>query len=185
VCAAVKNVGTLVKRASCWVKVMVATNQVLHETRIATNLARELKNYGRSNAFRNLRGRVSLPNMIKLNRTAPILRMFDEAKAREFYVGYLGFEVVFEHRFEPHMPLYMEVRRDGCVLHLSEHHGDASPGAAMRIEVEEIDAYCAELRAKNYRYAQPSVEEMPWGTRDMRVTDPFGNGLTFTNAISL
>jgi len=26
---------------------------------------------------------------------------------------------------------------------------------------------------------------MPWGTRDFTVTDPFGNRLTFTSAISV
>jgi uncharacterized glyoxalase superfamily protein PhnB len=120
-----------------------------------------------------------------LGRTAPILRIFDEAKAREFYLDYLGFEVVFEHRFEPQLPLYMEVARDGCALHLSEHHGDASPAAAMRIEVGDIDALQAELAARPYRHARPAVERMPWGTRDMTLTDPFGNRLTFTDAISV
>ena len=28
----------------------------------------------------------------------PILRIFDEAKAREFYVGFLGFKIDWEHR---------------------------------------------------------------------------------------
>jgi hypothetical protein len=28
-------------------------------------------------------------------RAIPILRIFDETKAREFYLGYLGFEVDF------------------------------------------------------------------------------------------
>jgi uncharacterized glyoxalase superfamily protein PhnB len=120
-----------------------------------------------------------------LGRTTPILRIFDEAKAREFYLQYLGFHVVFEHRFEPQLPLYMGIARDGCTLHLSEHHGDASPGASMRIEVADIDALQAELTAKPYRHARPSVEAMPWGTRDMTLTDPFGNRLTFTNAISV
>ena len=32
------------------------------------------------------------------------------------------------------MPLYLGVRRDGFVLHLSEHHGDAGPGASVRID---------------------------------------------------
>ena len=41
-------------------------------------------------------------------QTIPILRNFDEAKAREFYLGYLGFQVDWEHRFEPGMPLYMQ-----------------------------------------------------------------------------
>jgi hypothetical protein len=58
----------------------------------------------------------------------PILRMFDEHKAREFYLDYLGFEVVFEHRFEPGTPLYMGLSRGACMLHLSGHHGDCAPG---------------------------------------------------------
>ncbi|MCU0929108.1 MAG: VOC family protein [Burkholderiaceae bacterium] len=113
---------------------------------------------------------------MSLSRTTPILRIFDEAKAREFYLDFLGFEVVFEHRFEP---------RGDCTLHLSEHHGDACPGAAMRIEADDIDALCAQLRAKRFRYARPDVETMPWGTRDMTIVDPFGNRLTFTSVISV
>ena len=72
---------------------------------------------------------------MKLGEITPILLVFDEVKAREFYLGFLGFAVVFEHRFEPGMPLYMGVQRDGCVLHWSEHHGDANPDAAMRIDL--------------------------------------------------
>ena len=70
--------------------------------------------------------------MATFGNTTPVLRIFDAPKAREFYLGYLDFVVVFEHRFEPGMPLYMGVSRGNCVLHLSEHHGDASLGAAVR-----------------------------------------------------
>ena len=117
-------------------------------------------------------------------KTTPILRIFDEAKAREFYVDFLGFKVDWEHRFEPGLPLYLQVSKDGCVLHLSEHHGDCSPGAAIRIETSELDAFHAELASKHYKYARPEIENMPWGTRDMSVKDPFGNRLIFTTAIS-
>lgn len=117
-----------------------------------------------------------------LRTVTPILRIFDEAKAREFYVGFLGFRVDWEHRFEPGLPLYLQVARDGCILHLSEHHGDCCPGAALRIEVGDIDAYHAELTAKQYGYARPSVDDTPWGAREMSVKDPFGNRLTFTSA---
>ena len=116
--------------------------------------------------------------------TTPILRIFDEAKAREFYVDFLGFTVDWQHRFEPGLPIYLQVSRGACVLHLSEHHGDASPGAAMRIQADDIDALHTELIAKQYRYARPSIEATPWDTRDMSVKDPFGNRLTFTTAIS-
>jgi uncharacterized glyoxalase superfamily protein PhnB len=117
-------------------------------------------------------------------KTTPILRIFDEAKAREFYVDFLGFKVDWEHRFEPGLPLYLQISLDGCVLHLSEHHGDCSPGAAMRIETTELDTFQQKLLAKQYKNARPAVQEMPWGSRDMSITDPFGNRLTFTTAIS-
>ena len=109
----------------------------------------------------------------------PILRSFDEAKAMEFYVGFLGFRVDWQHRFEPGLPLYLQVSRDGCVLHLSEHFGDASPGAHVRIQVDDVPAYCAELVAKRYGNARPGHAAMPWGTVDTTISDPFGNRLTF------
>lgn len=115
-----------------------------------------------------------------LGGVVPVLRSFDEAKAREFYVDFLGFEVRWTHRFEPSLPLYMEVARDGCTLHLSEHHGDACPGSQVRIACKEIDAYCASLLATQYGNARPSVKAMPWGDREMTIADPFGNRLTFT-----
>jgi uncharacterized glyoxalase superfamily protein PhnB len=121
---------------------------------------------------------------VSFGRTTPILRIFDEARAREFYVDFLGFKVDWEHRFEEGLPLYMQISKDGCVLHLSEHHGDGAPGAAMRIETSELDTFHRELAAKRYKYARPGIEEMPWGTRDMSLRDPFGNRLTFTDAIS-
>jgi Uncharacterized protein conserved in bacteria len=109
----------------------------------------------------------------------PILRSFDEAKAREFYIDFLGFEVLFEHRFEPGLPLYLALRQGACELHLSEHFGDAAPGAALRIAVPDVDAYCRALNAKGYRHARPGVQAQPWGWREMAISDPFGNRLVF------
>lgn len=72
-------------------------------------------------------------------QVVPIFRIFDEAKAREFYVGFLGFAIDWEHRFEPNLPLYMQVSRAGCTLHLSEHVGDACPGSTAFVRVTGID----------------------------------------------
>src|SRR5258708_33249513 len=118
---------------------------------------------------------------MSFGRTIPILRIFDEAKAREFYVGFLGFAVDWEHRFAPDLPLYMQVSRDGCVLHLSEHYGDGAPGTAIRIHTSDLEAFHAELNSKQYKYARPGIEDQPWG-RDMSVREPFGNRLTFASA---
>ena len=120
---------------------------------------------------------------MRLGNSTPILRIFDEAKAREFYVGYLGFRIDWEHRFAPGMPLYLQVSRDGCVLHLSEHHGDACPGAALRIATEDLDDLHRELQQKRNGNAHATIEAMPWGSRDMSLRDPFGNRLTFTDSV--
>ena len=115
-----------------------------------------------------------------LGAPTPILRSFDEARTRAFYVDFLGFEVVFEHRFEPGMPLYLGIRKDACVIHLSEHHGDATPGSAMRIAVDDVVAFVAALRAKNYENSRPHEPQlMDWGTIDITIPDPSGNRLTF------
>lgn len=121
-----------------------------------------------------------MPDGPVFGRTVPVLRMFDIAKAREFYEGWLGFTVLFEYRFEPEMPLYLGLARGELELHLSEHHGDGSPGANIRVETTGLDALHAELIAKRYGYGRPGVETKPWGTRELTVHDPFGNRITFT-----
>ena len=115
---------------------------------------------------------------IAFERVTPILRIFDEAKAREFYLGFLGFSVEFEHRFEPGLPLYLGIERAGIKLHLSEHHGDASPGATLFVPMQGIVAYNQELLGKQYGYGRPGVVEQPWGLV-MEVHDPFGNRIRF------
>ncbi|MDA7946561.1 MAG: VOC family protein [Hyphomicrobiaceae bacterium] len=117
--------------------------------------------------------------MTNFKNPTPILRMFDEDKAREFYVDFLSFSINWEHRFEENFPLYMEVARDGCVLHLSEHHGDSCPGGTVRIEVSGIEDLQRDLAASGYKFAKPALSETPWDTREMQITDPFGNRLVF------
>jgi len=69
---------------------------------------------------------------VAFQKTIPILRIFSVEKAKEFYVDYLGFSVDWEHHFEENTPAYLQVSRDGLLLHLSEHHGDCCPGSAVR-----------------------------------------------------
>lgn len=112
-------------------------------------------------------------------RTTPILRSFDEAKAKEFYVGFLGFVVDWEHRFSPDLPLFMQVSRAGIVLWLSEHHGDGSPGANVAIEITGVRELHVELTAKQYRNARPGLEPFVGGGVELKVADPAGNRLSF------
>jgi hypothetical protein len=115
---------------------------------------------------------------ITFDKPIPILRMFDETKAREFYLDFLGFGVEFEHRFEADLPLYLGISRDGLQLHLSEHHGDASPGSTVFIPMQNIEQLRDELLAKRYGYGRPDIVQQGWG-KVLEVYDPFGNRLRF------
>jgi len=116
----------------------------------------------------------------RFTRTIPTLRIFDSTKAREFYVGFLGFKVDFEHRFEPDLPLFMQVSMGDVVLYLSEHHGDCSPGAKIVIETTDLAAYHADLLARQYGYARPGLVDQPWGATSMTIADPFFNRIEFS-----
>ena len=114
-----------------------------------------------------------------VEKVIPIIRIFDYNKAIEFYVDWLGFKIEWEHVFEKGMPVYMEVVRDGITLHLSEHHGDASPGARVFIWCTDLKEYHQLLIDKKYKYNRPGLEEAFYGAWCMEVHDPFGNRLTF------
>jgi uncharacterized glyoxalase superfamily protein PhnB len=117
---------------------------------------------------------------IKFGQVVPILRIFDIAKADEFYQGFLGFSVDWDHRFDPGAPLYRQVSRGDLVLHLSEHHGDGCPGARICVTMQGVEAFHQEISSKGYRYMRPGLEKTPWGTLETGVIDPFGNLIRFS-----
>lgn len=109
----------------------------------------------------------------------PVLRIQDERVARAFYLDYLGFAVEWEHRFEPGMPLYLCVRRGETVLHLSEHHGDGTPGTVVWIPLASADAFHAELSRRPHPRLRPGIDRAAPGGPTIQVIDPFGNVLRF------
>lgn len=115
---------------------------------------------------------------IVFDKPIPILRMFDESKAREFYIDFLCFSVEFEHRFEADLPLYMGINRNGLQLHLSEHHGDASPGSTVFVPMQNIEQLRDELHSKRYGYMRPDIVTQDWG-KILELFDPFGNRIRF------
>ena len=120
---------------------------------------------------------------MKVEKVVPILRIFDYKKAIEFYVDWLGFTIDWEHVFEEGMPIYMQVSRDGISLHLSEHHGDTTPGTRIYIECIGLKEYHRELNDKKYKNNKPGLEKAFYGAWCMEVIDPFGNRLIFNEAI--
>jgi hypothetical protein len=120
---------------------------------------------------------------ISFNGVVPVLRIFDIAKADEFYQGFLGFSVDWDHRLEPGSPLYRQASRGNLVLHLSEHHGDGCPGVHIRVMMQGVEAFHREISAKGYRYMRPGLEKTPWRTLETGAIDPFGNCIRFCERI--
>ncbi|WP_158926418.1 glyoxalase superfamily protein [Acidisphaera sp. S103] len=120
---------------------------------------------------------------IRFNTIVPILRIFDVPKADEFYLGFLGFSVDWDHRFDANAPLYRQISRGNLILHLSEHHGDGCPGARIRVMMDGVEAFHQEISSKGYRYMRPGLEKTPWGTLETGAIDPFGNLIRFCQKI--
>lgn len=121
--------------------------------------------------------------IIECHDITPIYRIFDIAKAQEFYIHFLDFQLDWEHQYEDHFPIYMQVSRGNCVIHLSEHHGDCSPGSAIRVKVNNIEALHSTLKTKSYKYNKPGLEKTPRNTKEITVIDPFSNKITFFESL--
>jgi len=117
--------------------------------------------------------------MVSFEAAIPMLRVFDETLAREFYVDHLGFSLDWESRFDTTSPMYCQVSRGALRIHLTAHHGDGTPGTHLFLPVEGLDDLQAELHARGTTFSRPGIETVPWG-RVMSVIDPFANHLNFT-----
>ncbi len=117
-------------------------------------------------------------------QTIPIFRIFDEIKAKEFYVGFLGMKIDWEHRFESDFPIYIQVSKGNLIFHLSEHSGDCTPGSKVFVNVKGLDSLYQEITSRQYKYNRPQIELAPWGDRCFTVTDPFSNKILFNEPAS-
>ncbi|MGI8951684.1 MAG: glyoxalase superfamily protein [Chitinophagaceae bacterium] len=119
-----------------------------------------------------------------VQKVIPTLRIFDYNKAIEFYIGWLGFTIAWENRFEENGPVYMEIEKDGITFHLSEHHGDGTPGTNVFIWCTGIKKYHEELINKKYKYNRPGLKKAFYGALSFTANDPFNNKISFNEKIA-
>ncbi|ADB34918.1 Glyoxalase/bleomycin resistance protein/dioxygenase [Kribbella flavida DSM 17836] len=120
------------------------------------------------------------------NPTIPVLRIFDVAQARRFFVDFLGCRLDFGGPSDgADGPFYGQVTRAGSTFHLTETPYVASPGATIGIWLPNLDDLHAELDAQRTQVEVfgpavwvPRPEDAGWA-RVMAVNDPFGNMLRF------
>jgi uncharacterized glyoxalase superfamily protein PhnB len=114
----------------------------------------------------------------RLFRAAPEIPVHDLDAALAYYSDHLGF------RTRSRMPAgdYAIIQRDDVALHLFTGGATAQP-ASFHIFASGLDALSAELSERGARIIQP-VELKPWGMRDFRVADPFGNEIKFSEPVN-
>jgi catechol 2,3-dioxygenase-like lactoylglutathione lyase family enzyme len=102
----------------------------------------------------------------------PILRVRDVDRSLVWWAR-LGFGEEFRHQFEGTVPRFVGLRREQCLVYLSEHAGDAQAPGLVYLWVDDVDRIAADFGVP--------VEEMPWA-RDCEVTDPDGNRIRVAQA---
>jgi uncharacterized glyoxalase superfamily protein PhnB len=111
----------------------------------------------------------------RLAQIAPELPVRNLKNALEFYTRQLGFEVAATMADGD----YAIVERDGVAIHLFEDKaGDLTP-IGVHIFTPDIEELSSEFEDRGAHFAQ-KIEQKPWGTRDFRLKDAFGNELKFT-----
>lgn len=121
---------------------------------------------------------------VEFQKTIPILRIFSVEKAKDFYLGFLGFTVDWEHHFDAASPAYLQVSRTGFTLHLSGHHGDCCPGSTVFVWMKGIEEYYREISSKSYKHLRPGIETTFFNARCVEVIDPFGNRIRFNEDLN-
>ncbi|MFI4848234.1 MAG: glyoxalase superfamily protein [Gimesia chilikensis] len=117
----------------------------------------------------------------EIRSSIPLLRMFDEAQAKAYYIDYLGFEVDWESRFSPTAPLYLQIHLGEATLHLNGHAQADAPITEVNIPVLGLQNFCDYLISKQAEYPKPIPVDPRYQGRntDLNLYDPFGNLLVF------
>lgn len=157
-------------------------------------------------------------SVLQTDHPIPILRIFDEQKALQHYIKYLGFVEDWKHvTYLPPKkgvqtnhstlhdnvvdkeengliigPSYRQISLPGTSvrLHLTEHHGDSTPGSTVYIPVMSgLRQFHSVLQRKSesYPFLRPSLSESPGdeakGGISLSILDPFGNTLRFDQRV--
>jgi uncharacterized glyoxalase superfamily protein PhnB len=113
--------------------------------------------------------------MARLARIAPELPAANLPGAIAFYEKQLGFQTVSE------MPGsdYAILERDGVAIHLFKQGPRPASPVGVHIFTPNLAELYEELTERGVPFAQ-GIERKPWGNREFRIRDDFGNELKFT-----
>ena len=117
--------------------------------------------------------------MVRLERIAPELPAANLDSALAYYEKKLGFEVALRLPGNE----YAIVERDHIAIHLFVDGSSKPSSVGIHIFTPDLDKLFRELQTSGAIIAQ-TIERKPWGNREFRVRDEFGNELKFTEPIA-
>jgi catechol 2,3-dioxygenase-like lactoylglutathione lyase family enzyme len=111
---------------------------------------------------------------VTIRRAVPNLPVEDLGASREFYSGFLGFDVAMD---EPGFTMFASASVRTTQITVADKH---TPGldrgitqAQISVEVEDVDALHAEAVRRGLEIVYPLTDE-PWNVRRFFVKDPDG-----------
>lgn len=94
----------------------------------------------------------------------------DPSQAERFYRDILGLDLLMDHGW---IRTYGSGEPMTVQVSFANEGGSATPVPDLSIEVDDVDAACARMKAAGFRVEYGPVDES-WGVRRFYVRDPFG-----------
>jgi hypothetical protein len=116
-------------------------------------------------------------------KAIPTFGILDYKTAIEFYADFLGFQIDWEHRFEPTGPVYLQISKHGLIIHLSESKR-FEKNVIVFVETKNINGFHKELQERNPNDKIQDVIHTKWKTLQLEIEDPFGNLLRFNENLT-
>jgi uncharacterized glyoxalase superfamily protein PhnB len=117
--------------------------------------------------------------MAKLCRIAPELPVANLHQALPDYQQTLGFRVAMQTPDGD----YAIVERDDIAIHLFQDDSRSHSPVGIHIFTPDLETLYAEFQRSGAQLTQ-GIERKPWGNRDFRLKDAFGNELKFTEPLA-
>jgi uncharacterized glyoxalase superfamily protein PhnB len=117
--------------------------------------------------------------LAKLTRVAPELPTASLQNALAYFEQNLGFRVAMQIPDRG----YAIIERDDIAIHLFQDGSEKHSPVGLHIFTSDLEALYAEFQQSGAHLSQAIVRK-PWGNRDFRVRDDFGDELKFTEPLA-